>query len=169
MLMTVSELRKYLTTDLSDEVLKSKLDAIEYMIRGYTNNNFHTQIQSYADITDGKITADYIPFLEGDTVHVEGTPASDGIYTVGFNDVLNEPIRDCENALLTHVLYPSDIKMGAVNLMQWELENRDKVGIASESISRHSVSYFNMDGDNSMLGYPKSLIGFMKPYRKARF
>lgn len=65
--------------------------------------------------------------------------------------------------------YPADVKMGVVNMLKWELENRDKVGIASETISRHSVTYFNMDGDNSVMGFPKSLLGFLKPYMKARF
>ena len=65
--------------------------------------------------------------------------------------------------------YPADIKMGVVNMLKWELENRDKVGIQSETISRHSVTYFNMDGDNSTMGYPKSLLGFLKPYMRARF
>lgn len=65
--------------------------------------------------------------------------------------------------------YPMDVKMGVVNLMKWELNNRDKVGVASESISRHSVTYFDMTGDNSVNGYPKALMGFLKPYMKARF
>lgn len=65
--------------------------------------------------------------------------------------------------------YPMDVKMGVINLMKWELNNRDKVGVASESISRHSVTYFDMTGDNSIMGYPKALMGFLKPYMKARF
>ena len=65
--------------------------------------------------------------------------------------------------------YPMDVKMGVVNLVKWELNNRDKVGVASESISRHSVTYFDMTGDNSTMGYPKALLGFLKPYRRARF
>ena len=65
--------------------------------------------------------------------------------------------------------YPMDVKMGVINLMRWELSNRDKVGIASESISRHSVTYFDMTGENTAMGYPKALVGFLKPYMKARF
>ena len=65
--------------------------------------------------------------------------------------------------------YPPDIKMGVVNMLKWELENRDKVGIASETISRHSVTYFDMNGDNSTMGFPKALLGFLKPYMRARF
>lgn len=65
--------------------------------------------------------------------------------------------------------YPADVKMGVVNLLKWELNNRDKVGVASESISRHSVTYFDMTGDNSASGYPTALMGFLKPYKRARF
>lgn len=71
--------------------------------------------------------------------------------------------------LTTEGEYPMDVKMGVVNLMKWEIDNRDKVGVASETISRHSVTYFNMDGDNSIMGYPRSLMGFLKPYKRARF
>jgi alkylated DNA repair dioxygenase AlkB len=65
--------------------------------------------------------------------------------------------------------YPMDVKMGVVNLMKWELENREKAGIQSETISRHTVNYLNLDYYNSAAGYPKSLMGFLHPYRKARF
>lgn len=65
--------------------------------------------------------------------------------------------------------YPMDVKMGVVNLLKWELEHREKVGVASETISRHSVTYFNMDGGNSVMGFPSSLLGFLKPYKRARF
>lgn len=67
------------------------------------------------------------------------------------------------------IQYPADVKMGVVNLMKWELENREKAGIESETISRHSVTYANLDSDNSAAGYPKSLMGFLKPYVMARF
>lgn len=65
--------------------------------------------------------------------------------------------------------YPMDVKMGVLDMLQWDLKNRKKVGIQSETISRHSVTYFNMDGDNSVMGYPKALLGFLKPYMRARF
>lgn len=67
------------------------------------------------------------------------------------------------------VVYPADVKLGAINLLKWELEMRDKIGIASETISRHAVSFQSYDGTNTILGYPSSLMGFLKPYRKAQF
>ena len=82
---------------------------------------------------------------------------------------LKEALTDESGVLVTKVYYPTDIRMGVVNMLRWDIDNRDKVGIQSETISRHSVTYFNMDGDNSSIGYPKSLVGFMNPYMKARF
>lgn len=82
---------------------------------------------------------------------------------------LDKDLLDESTVLVTKVEYPVDVQMGVVNMLKWDLENREKVGIQSETISRHSVTYFNMDGDNSALGYPKSLTGFLKPYMKARF
>ena len=114
MIMTVAELRQFIETDESDQVLEAKLQALELSVHGYTNNNFKRHL----------------------------TPEGE---------------------------YPMDVKMGVVNLMKWELGNRDKVGVQSETISRHSVTYFNMDGDNSIMGFPKALVGFLKPYMKARF
>lgn len=79
-------------------------------------------------------------------------------------ELVSEPV-----AMVTKIVYPMDIKLGVANMLSWDLNNRDKVGVQSETISRHSVTYFNMDGDNSLMGYPKSLLGFLKPYMKARF
>jgi hypothetical protein len=62
-----------------------------------------------------------------------------------------------------------DIKMGVVNLLKWELGNREKVGIASETISRHSVTYVDQTGDNTIMGYPVALVGFLRPYKRAQF
>lgn len=44
-----------------------------------------------------------------------------------------------------------------------------KVGVASETISRHAVTYFDLTGENAVMGFPKALMGFLTPYIKARF
>ena len=115
MILTVDELRKFVTTDKTDDVLTLWLEAVEQMIHGYTHNNFRKYMV-------------------------------DGV-----------------------VVYPADVKMGVINLFKWDEDKRDKVGIASESISRHSVTYSDMTGDNCTIGYPKALMGFLKPYMRARF
>ena len=175
MIMTVDELKQYIVTTESDQVLEGKLQALELIIRQYTNNNFqHKGYRCDADIRGSMFIGEaLIPFNVGDTIHVSQSQFNDGLYVVteatDSTFSVAQGLNDENNVLVTKVVYPVDVKMGAASLMKWELENRDKVGIQSETISRHSVTYFNMDGDNSLMGYPKSLLGFLKPYRKARF
>ncbi|MCF0106689.1 MAG: hypothetical protein HUJ53_08005, partial [Holdemanella sp.] len=76
---------------------------------------------------------------------------------------------DEPQVLVTKVEYPIDVKMGVVGMLKWQLTNGDKTGISSETISRHSVTYFSMDGSNTSIGFPTSLVGYLKPYMKARF
>lgn len=67
------------------------------------------------------------------------------------------------------IVWPADVKLGVVNLRKWEDDNRDKIGVASETISRHSVSYSGLSASESRGGYPAALLGFLDPYRRARF
>lgn len=175
MIISVEDLKKFITTDEPDAVLEAKLQAIELLIRQYTNNNFQKRAyRRAADIVGSLFTVDALtPFVEGDTIQVSESALNEGLYTVDevtdSTFTVNESVVDESNVLVTKVVYPADVQMGVVNMMKWDLENRSKVGIQSETISRHSVTYFNMDGDNSTMGYPKSLLGFLQPYKKARF
>lgn len=176
MIMSVEELKLYISTgETPDEVLEAKLQALELMIRSYTNNNFQKRAyRRTADIVGGLFVVEALtPFKVGDTIQVTESRFSEGLYTVKEADdstfTVNEDVIDEADILVTKVEYPADVKLGVANLMKWDLEKRDKVGIQSETISRHSVTYFSMDGDNSSMGFPKSLMGFLKPYKKARF
>lgn len=167
MIISVEDAKKYITTTLDDSVLEAKLQALELLVRKYTNNNFQDRnIRCAGSATNGELVMFYSYIREGDTIQISESQFNEGIYTYqteGMN------LIDEESFLVTKINYPLDVKMGVVNMLKWDLENRDKVGIQSETISRHSVTYFNMDGDNSIMGYPKSLLGFLKPYKRARF
>lgn len=178
MILTVSELRQYITTDEEDAVLEAKLQALEHLIRAYTNNNF--QIRAFRAVAvavaeENKLLFNStVPFKVGDTLQISESDFMPGeLVTVSAASedtiFVNEDLADESGVVVTKVKYPTDIKMGVANLMKWELDNRDKVGIASESISRHTVTYVDMTGENTVMGYPASLMGFLKPYRKARF
>ena len=159
MIISVEEAKKYVTTTLDDTVLEEKLQALESMVRKVTNNNFQKRAyRIMCPIMSQKLYATTQLFKVGDTVQISESIYNDGIYTIKEMDedfiTLNEVLLDESAVMLTKVEYPADVKMGVVNILRWELENRDKVGIQSETISRHSVTYFNMDGDNSLMGYP---------------
>ncbi len=163
-------------TDVSDDVLTFQLDSIEEMVRAYTNNNFQNRnVRLTVSSSDNKLNgvSDYIAV--GDTIQISQSEVNDGLYVVSEVDdengqmTLNKNVYDHQCQLVTKIEYPNAIVQGVINLMKWEVTGRDKVGIQSESISRHSVTYFNMDSSNQVMGYPVSLLGFLKPFMKARF
>lgn len=178
MIISVNELKEHITTDKTDLELEAKLQALELKIRNYTNNRFHQVplVRIEADVVGGVFMSEsLIPFNVGDTVQVTyGSKATDcGIYTVKeVNDLaftVNEDVPDMANIKVTKVLYKADVKMGVVEMVKWDLEKRDKVGIKSETISRHSVTYADTTEFNEKLDYPKVLCGFLKGYMKPRF
>lgn len=57
MIMTIEEFRLLNDTDDSDEIIKMKLEALELMIRKYTNNNFQMRnFRTTANISDGRFS-----------------------------------------------------------------------------------------------------------------
>lgn len=178
MILTVSELKNHITTEEDDQVLEGKLQALELLIRAYTNNNF--QVRAFravaVAVAEGStlLFNSPVPFKVGDTLQIsESDFMQDELVTVlsmdGSSITVSGDLSDESGVVVTKVKYPMDVKMGIVNLMKWELDNREKVGVASESISRHSVTYVDQTGENTIMGYPVALMGFLKPYRKARF
>lgn len=174
MIISVSQLREYIETAESDAQLEARLSAVESLVRKYTNNNFQVrEIRSQSEILGDKILTPPKNIAVGDTVQITDSLLNNGVYTVteftAEGMALSGTLYDCTKNLVTKVSYPPDVVMGVLNMLRWDIEKRDKVGVQSETISRHSVTYFNMDGDNSVMGYPRSLLGFLKPYMKARF
>lgn len=178
MIMTVDELRKFVETDEKDQVLEARLQAIELLIRAYTNNNF--QVRSFRAVAvsssaDNSFTiSGNQRFSVGDTLEItESDFMPNQLVTVaevsGNTVKVKENLCDESGVVITKVKYPADVKMGAANLMKWELERREKVGVSSETISRHSVTFYDMSEGNSSMGFPKSLMGFLAPYKRARF
>ena len=160
--------------DWSDEKIEMKLEAVEQTIRAYTNNNFQDRgFRVRASIRAGVFMSEsLIPFYVDDTVQVSESRYNSGLFTVTESDDLsftvNEGTRDEDDVLVTKVTYPADVVDCCVNLLEWEKNNRAKVGVQSETLSRHSVTYFAQDANNQVMGYPVSLLGCLKAYRKAR-
>jgi hypothetical protein len=159
---------------ISAEVLATKMEGIEAIIRSHTNNKFQNRaMRIEATIKEGKIIG-YCPYYEvGDTLEISQTIVNDGLYVITeINEnkiAVDKKIYDYAANLITKVVYPADVQKGALDLLLWEIENRAKVGVKAETISRHSITYFDQDASNQIDGYPVSLLGFLNPYRKPRF
>jgi len=176
MLITAYELKENYRQfkDIDDGLIFRKLAVIESAIRKHTNNNFQNRnIRFIADIKDGVIHGTS-PYLKvGDTIEISNS-INKGLYTVSTVSetiTTDTELFDSEDNLITKVEYPLEVIEGAIDLLDWELvqKGKEKSGIASETISRHSVSYVQRTGDNTINGYPLELFNFCKEYKKARF
>lgn len=109
---------------------------------------------------------------DGDTVEISGSP-NKGLYTIMSTAEghikLDKALYDAPDNTVTKVVYPEDVQEGVLNMLQWDFTMRSKIGIKTETLSRHSVTYYDMDAQNSLDGYPKSLLSFLEPYMQMRW
>jgi hypothetical protein len=155
-------------------------DGLETMVRASTNNNFQNVrfrcsglVLSDDEIRVSKGRLDI--FKVGDTIEINDSHFNDGLYTVleASGDVLKidgEFIAEVSTkAILTKISYPSDVLAGIKKLIQYDSKMAGKIGVKSESISRHSVTYYDVTASESQEGYPATLLGFLKKYKKLRW
>lgn len=171
MIITVEELKQVSElSNIPDEQLTVMCEGIEDFIRQYTNNNFTVKNVTFnTPSLNGKLDTVSPLFKVGDTVLISNSKYNNGVYVINDLDgTLDKELFDDENNKVTLVKYPPAIKLGVVKLLQYNAKMDSKVGISSESLSRHSVSYAQPTSD-SIGGYPASMMSFLKPYMKARF
>ena len=176
MIISVQEAKELV--DLSSwsyKKIQMKLNAIEQAIRSHTHNNFQKRnYRSTADIVGGVLLLEsVVPFKIGDTVQISYSKLNDGLFTIAsvydLEITLEEDVEDENGVLITKVEYPADVIDCVVNCLEWEKKFRGKVGIQSETLSRHSVTYEAQGKENTVKGYPVSLFSCLKSYMKARF
>lgn len=171
MIISVEKLKEFITTDVSDMVLQAKLEALETSIRNKTHNNF--QDRRYRAI--GNVIGSIVECTHTELFHIGDTVMIDNDLVVieGISDGkmdISETLLDSSNALITKVVYPKDIIMGVIDVMDWVLKNpSNKAGISSETLSRHSVTYQGNAEFDSDIGCPVRLLSFLNQYKKARF
>ena len=156
--------------------IQKKLDALEILIRKYTNNNFQNRFIRFTASSTGNRLKGVSPYIKvGDTLQISESSVNDGLYVVteinkieGFTRV-NKDLFSVGHNLVTKIEYPVDVQQGVIKMLQWETESVSRIGVKSETISRHSVTYFDQDKNNQVMGFPVSLLGFLDIYKKARF
>lgn len=157
----------------TDERILMKLKAIEQTIRQYTNNNFQERsCRVQADIIKGVLKSNArIPFDAEDTIQISESELNNGLYTVAALTsstafFLYENVKDEAGVLVTKIKYPDDVIDCCLNLLEWEKDFRNKIGVKSETLSRHSVTY--EDSASLFNGYPIGILGGVKKYKKVR-
>lgn len=172
MIISVSEVKQLIDVKgWTDQKIERKLKAIEQTIRSYTNNRFqNTKVRISCPVVDQKLHGVHPALKVGDTVQVTESNFNEGLYVINAIDdsmiEVDTSLLDEAHVLVTKIEYPEDVVACCINLLEWEINNRSKVGIKSETLSRHSVTY--EDSATMVDGYPKSLLGCLKPYRKCR-
>ena len=171
MILTVEDLRKQTDCgDTTDEQITTKLEAIEAVIRAYTNNNFQQRTIRFGGRSeDTFIYGSPQYFTVGDTIQITES-VNNGLYTVvevheDYIEV-DQPLMTVEFNLVTKVRYPADVIQCAVDLYRWKGTMGDKVGIKSETLSRHSVTY--EDSATLFMGYPVGILNGLQLHKKAR-
>ena len=173
MIITVADLKNQINCGTAtDEQITAKIEAIEAVIRAYTNNNFQQRGIRFSGMSSGTKVYGVPQYFEiGDTVQISGSLVNDGLYQV--TEVTGEFVQvdkfllNAEFNLVTKVKYPADVIQCAVDLYKWKQNMGEKVGIKSETISRHSVTY--EDSATLFMGYPVGILNGLKLYMKARF
>lgn len=166
---------------IDSAIEQEDLNGLEVSVRELTNNNFqNTNVRfkniEFADESTVKSRGDVLGLTYKDTIEVNYSNFNDGLYTV--KSVVGDSITfedanfvegDTGRAMVTKVEYPSDIKVGIKKLIAYDKKMGKKVGIKSESISRMSTTYYDMNSSENTDGYPSSLLSFIDKYEKMRW
>lgn len=156
----------------ADKKIQMKLDAIESVIRKYTNNNFQNRcIRSICSVIVTKLFGSITGLKVGDTIEINNSRFSDGLHVVeaieGNFITVESNLLDEPQVFVTKVEYPADVIQCAVDLLEWSVKYGGKVGVKSETLSRHSVTY--EDSAALFMGYPTGILNGLKLHMKARF
>lgn len=176
MILTLNEAQ-----ESDKDITQEDLDAFESAVRQMTNNNFQIQHIRFTNI---EIKEPNLIILKdqpkgirvGDTLEINYSQFNDGLYVieelsakeikVSQELFFNENSKDM---IATLVRYPADVKRGIKKLIQYDKKMGDKVGIKSETVSRMSKTYYDVNATDNTEGYPKALLSFLDKYEKIRW
>lgn len=150
------------------------LEAVERKIRKIANNGFHVRSARVKAASEGGALAGASPLWRvGDTVEVVAPDYNAGLYVVESiagdgRAVLDRGLLDAPLNRAVLVRYPPDVVKGAIGMLEYDRRMAGKTGVASESLSRRSVTYDKPSGEGARDGYPTEVTAFLRPYKRAR-
>ena len=166
---------------IDDSITQEDLDAFEVAFRSLTNNSFQNKHIRFKDIefVGENLIAVKDPIVgirTGDTIEVNYSHYNDGLYVV--EELTGKQIKvqgkpffvaNTSGSMITLVQYPADVKAGLKKILSYNLKMADKIGIKSESISRMSTTYYDVNASETVDGYPAAMVSFLKKYEKMRW
>lgn len=160
--------------DPADASLDRDLKAVEHKIRKIANNGFHVRSARVNAASEGGVLAGASPLWRaGDTVEVTAPDYNAGLYVVESvsedgKPMLDRALMDAPLNRAVLVRYPPDVVKGALGMLEYDRRMAGKAGVASESLSRRSVTYDKPSGEGARDGYPAEMTAFLRPYKRAR-
>ena len=166
---------------IDDSITQDDLDALEAACRSLTNNNFqnrHIRFKEIEFVGENLIAVKdpIVGIKTGDTIEVNYSHYNDGLHVIESIDgkqitVQGTPffVANTGGAMLTLVQYPADVTRGIKKLIEYDKKMASKIGIKSESISRMSITYYDVNASENVDGYPASLVSFLTKYEKMRW
>lgn len=176
MILTLEEAHK-----VNDKITQDDLDGIEIAIRTLTNNKFQVPAtkSKVLSISNNAVKLAETPrgYRVGDTVEIYDDGLNDGLYVITgvdknvltFADDLFGGLPTGELPTVVKIVYPADVKAGVMKLLNYDAVMGDKVGIKSETISRMSTTYYDVNASDNINGYPAAMFDFVNKYRKVRW
>lgn len=166
---------------IDDSITQDDLDALEAACRSLTNNNFQNRHIRFEEIefVGANLIAIQDPIVGlkvGDTIEVNYSHYNDGLFVI--EEISGKQIKvqgtpftvaNTGGSMLTLVRYPADIARGIKKLIAYDKKMASKIGIKSESISRMSITYYDVNASETVDGYPAALVSFLKKYEKMRW
>ena len=166
---------------IDDSITQDDLDAFEVAFRSLTNNSFQNKHIRFKDIefVGENLIAVKDPIVgikTGDTIEVNYSHYNDGLFVI--EEIAGKQIKvqgtpffvaNTGGSMLTLVQYPADVKAGLKKILSYNLKMADKIGIKSESISRMSTTYYDVNASETVDGYPAAMVSFLQKYEKMRW
>lgn len=174
MLLTLESAKTFKPT-----VEQVELDGLEAAIRGITNNRFQNihiryfgfEVQNKKELVFQSEPA----FLRvGDTIEMSETEVNDGLFVIEALSDKTVTLKgdvalfdgSFKEGFVTKIEYPSDLIAGVQKLLSYSSKMDSKVGVKSESISRMSIQYYDVNASDNVEGYPAALFSFLNKYKK---
>lgn len=166
---------------IDPDITQDDLNAFEVAIRELTNNNFQNRFIRFENITVVSenligVGKNPVGLRAGDTIELNYSEFNDGLYviesiegnliTLDDGDLI---VATVNGSIITKIEYPADIARGVKKLIRYDVKMGDKIGIKSESISRMSTTYYDVNKTESTEGYPATLLTFIDKYMKMRW
>lgn len=166
---------------IDNKIEQEDLDAFEQSVRAITNNNFQNRKVRYLNIEivgndTIKVNKPIKGLRKNDTLEVNYSDYNDGLYVI--DEIFDEEIKvtgkpfldeNTKGIMVTKVEYPADVKRGIKKLIEYDKKMVGKIGIKSETVSRMSTTYYDVNASENIDGYPSALLSFLDKYTKIRW